>query len=115
MQNTAGRDGQSDDRNDNSFSVVSNLVSLVDHIRASMKALELAIARELPSLDEETHDNVVVLDDITPCYVKANAALHACEAALGVALNCLLDTKASGCEAGGLAGNSRSGGLANCA
>jgi hypothetical protein len=80
---------QSDRPNDNYSSVVSDLVSLIEHMQASMKMLEGAIARELPLSGQEAGDNVIVLDDITPCYVKANAALHACKAGLGVALHFL--------------------------
>ena len=80
---------QPDGQNDNYSSVVSDLVSLIEHMQASMKMLEGAIARELPSSGQEAGDNVIVLDDITPCYVKANAALHACKAGLGVALHFL--------------------------
>ena len=37
---------QSDGQNDNCSSVVSDLVSLIEHMQASMKMLEGAIARE---------------------------------------------------------------------
>ncbi len=57
--------------------------------------LEPAIARELPPGESEADDDVVVLDDVTPCYLKANAALNACKAGLGIALHFLLDTEAS--------------------
>ena len=40
MQDTAGSYPQPDSRNDNYFSVVSDLMSLVEHIQASMKMLE---------------------------------------------------------------------------
>ena len=80
---------QSDGQNDNCSSVVSDLVSLIEHMQASMKMLEGAIARELPLAGQEIGDNVIVLDDITPCYLKANAALQACKARLGVALHAL--------------------------
>jgi hypothetical protein len=82
-------DVQPDGQIDNYSSVVSDLVSLIEHMQASMKMLEGAIARELPLADQEIGDNVIVLDDITPCYLKANAALHACKAGLGVALHSL--------------------------
>ena len=88
-------DIQPDDRNDNYRSVVSDLVSLIEHMQASMKMLEGAIARELPLGGQEAANNVVVLDDITPCYVKANAALHACNAGLGVALRFLAGAEPS--------------------
>ena len=37
-----------DTRNDNHSSVVSDLMSLIDHMQASMKLLEGAIASKLP-------------------------------------------------------------------
>ena len=116
MQDMAGSYAQSDSRNDNYFSVVSDLISLAAHIQASMNMLETAIARELPAGDPETYENVIVLDDVTPCYVKANAALHACKAGLEVALHCMLDTEMPEYGAGGFAGGQRGlADLANCA
>ena len=52
-----------------------------------MKLLEAAIARESAPGNQEAAGNVFVLDDVTPRYVKANAALNACNAGLGVALH----------------------------
>jgi hypothetical protein len=89
MHSATGGSVQPDSQNDNFSSVVSDLVALIEHMQASMKMLEGAIARELPLAGQEVGDNVIVLDDITPCYVKANAALHACRAGLGVALHFL--------------------------
>ena len=43
--------------------------------------------------DRETGRNVVVLDDVTPRYVRARAALNSCEAHLGAALRFLQDTR----------------------
>jgi hypothetical protein len=108
MQNMAGSTPQPDSRNDHYFSVVSDLMSLVEHIQASMKMLETAIAWELPAGDPEAYEDVVVLDDVTPCYMKANAALHACQAGLGSALHCLLDAETSEYGADGFAGRDRS-------
>jgi hypothetical protein len=88
-------EAQPDDRNDNCSAVVSDLVALIAHMQASMKMLEGAIARELTLVGQEAADNVVVLDDITPCYVRANAALHACNAGLGVALRFLAGAEPS--------------------
>ncbi len=96
MQDEAGSYPQPNSRNDNYFSVVSDLMSLAAHIQASMNMLETAIARELPAGDPEAYENVIVLDDVTPCYVKANAALHACKAGLEVALHCMLDSRDAG-------------------
>jgi hypothetical protein len=97
MQNAAGgsASAQSDARNDAHRSIVSDLKSLIDHVRASMKLIELVIAREASAGNQEIAAGVVVLDDVTPRYVKVNAALSACHAGLGVALHYLLDAKAS--------------------
>lgn len=89
----SGASVQSDFRGDGHHSMVSELVSLIAHVEASMKLLEAAIARELASGDQDIAANVVVLDDITPRYVKAKAALNTCNAGLGVALHVLLDAR----------------------
>ena len=116
MQDMAGSYPRPDSRNDNYFSIVSDLMSLAAHIQASMNMLETAIARELPAGDPEAYENVVVLDDVTPCYVKANAALHACKAGLGAALHCMRDTETPEYGADGFAARQRSAAdLANCA
>jgi hypothetical protein len=93
MQSATYRDVQPEDREDSYSSVVSDLRSLIEHMQASMNMLEGAIARELPLGSQDAGDNVIVLDDITPCFVKANAALHACKAGLGVALDFLAGTE----------------------
>jgi hypothetical protein len=90
---SAPRGVQPDRPHDNYSSVVSDLVSLIEHMQASMKMLEAAIARELSLGGQEAGDNVIVLDDITPCYVKANAVLQACKAELGAALHSLWGTE----------------------
>jgi hypothetical protein len=114
MHDMAGSYPQSDSRNDNYFSVVSDLMSLAAHIQASMNMLETAIARELPAGDPEAYENVVVLDDVTPCYVKANNALHVCKAGLVAALHCVLEMPEYGAD--GFAGRQRNpADLANCA
>jgi hypothetical protein len=97
MQNAAGHRAsvQSDDRNDNYRAIVSDLVSLIAQVQASVRLIESAIAGEASLGNEETAANIVALDDVTPRYVKASAALHACNAGLGVALHILLDTWSS--------------------
>ena len=97
MQNAAGSpaSAQSDSRNDSYRAIVSDLVSLIEHIQASMKLIESAIATESPLGNQEVGANIVVLDDVTPRYVRANAALNACHAGLGAALHFLLDTRTS--------------------
>jgi hypothetical protein len=53
MQNAEGGgvSARSDDRNDGNGSIVSELVSLIEHARASMKLIESAIAMEPPLSD----------------------------------------------------------------
>jgi hypothetical protein len=82
-------------RNDGDQSIVSDLVSLIVRVKHSMELLETAIAREAVSAGRDIASDVVVLDDVTPRYVKANAALASCRAGLGVALHALLDSTAS--------------------
>ena len=97
MQNAA--DGgiviEPEDRNDAYNSVVSDLVSLIDHVQASLTLIESTIARETSGGSAEISANVIVLDDVTPPYMRATAALRACDAHLAIALHSLLDSKAS--------------------
>ena len=95
MRNTAGSSRQPDRRNDNYLSVVTDLTSLIERIQASMHMLEPVIARASAPGELEAYDDVVVLDDVTPHYVRANTALDACRARLGVALYGLLGSEAS--------------------
>jgi hypothetical protein len=100
MQNAASdASAQCGGRDDSYNSIVSDLVSLIAHIQASMKLIEAAIARETPLDNQEASADVVVLDDVTPRYVKANAALNACHAGLGVALHFLMDSRTAKREA----------------
>jgi hypothetical protein len=109
MQNAEGRDAsfQFDDLNYNYRSIVSDLVSLIGRVQASIKLIESAIVRESPAGDLEVAANVVVLDDVTPRYLKAGAALNTCHAGLGAALHGLLDAKTSQDEASERAGYGR--------
>ena len=81
------------DRNEGHQSIVSELASLIEHVQASMELLEAAIAGESVPGNQEATGNVFVLDDVTPRYLKASAALSACNASLGVALHYLQDAK----------------------
>jgi hypothetical protein len=96
MQNAEGGDAsfQFNDRDYSYRSIVSDLVSLIEHVRSSIELIESAIVRESPPSDPEGA-NIIVLDDITPRYVTAGAALNTCNAGLGVALHVLLDTRTS--------------------
>jgi hypothetical protein len=76
-------------------SIVSNLVSLAGHVQASLQLIEQTLAREAALGNHETSAGIVVLDDVTPRYLKASAALKACDAGLGVVLDLLLDSEAA--------------------
>jgi hypothetical protein len=92
MQNAASdASTPSGGQNDSYNSIVSDLVSLIAHVQASIKQIETVIAAEAPLGDQEISADVVVLDDVTPRYVKAGAALNTCHAGLGVALHFLMD------------------------
>jgi hypothetical protein len=98
MQNAAG-DGVAQaphDRNDAYRAVVSDLVSLAEHVQKSLRLIEQTIAREtLPETlpgSPESSTNIIVLDDVSPRYMKAVAALQACDVNLGTALRSLRDS-----------------------
>jgi hypothetical protein len=98
MQNAAG-DGvalAAYDQNATYRAVVSDLVSLIKHVQKSLRLIEQTIARETsPEMtpgSPESSTNIIVLDDISPRYIKADAALQACDVNLGIALRSLLDS-----------------------
>jgi hypothetical protein len=101
MQNAAGggASGQFDSRNDSPRAIVSDLVSLIEHVQASIRLIEQAIVRESRLGNQEVGANVIVLDDVTPRYESANTALNRCSAGLGVALHFLRDAGTSKHEA----------------
>jgi hypothetical protein len=94
MQNAAG-DGVAEaahDQNDAYRAVVSDLVSLVEHVQNSLRLIEQMIAGETSPCSSESSTNVIVLDDVSPRYMKAAAAVQACDVNLGIALRSLLDS-----------------------
>jgi hypothetical protein len=95
MQNAAAGDAsiQSADRMDGHHSIVSDLLSLIEHVQASIALIEGTLAREAALGNADIPANVVVLDDVTPRYMKTSAALSTCRAGLGVALHVLLDVR----------------------
>jgi hypothetical protein len=95
---------QSDNRNDSYNSIISNLGALIEQVRANMKLIESAITGEASPGDQEVAANIVLLDDVTPRYVRANAALNACNAGLGAALHLLEDIRSSNQETAGAEG-----------
>ncbi|MCK1518024.1 hypothetical protein IVB22_37200 [Bradyrhizobium sp. 190] len=97
MQNAAG-DGvaqASDDQNGAYRATVSDLVSLVEHVQKCLRLIEQTIVGETSPRIAESSTNVIVLDDVSPRYMKAAAALQACDVSLGTALRSLLDSSDS--------------------
>ena len=97
MQNAAG-DGVAQaphDQNAAYRTVVSDLVSLAERVQNSLRLIEQMIARETPPEtplgSSESSTSVIVLDDVSPRYMKAAAAVRACNVNLGIALRSLLD------------------------
>lgn len=96
MQNAAG-DGVAQaphGPNDAYRAVVSDLVSLVEHVRRSLRLIEQTIARDTSPGSPESSIDLFVLDDISPRYMKAVVAVQACDVNLGIALRSLLDSGA---------------------
>ncbi len=91
MQNaTAQEVVPPNDRDEGFYAVVSDLVSLTDRVQASIKLLERVQAQQ-GAAEAELAD-LVVLDDVTPLYAKAGAALDACNASLSSALQFLIQS-----------------------
>jgi cytochrome c peroxidase len=97
MRNAEGGAGstRSGDQNDGRHSIVSDFVSLIEHVQASMALIETAIAAEASPGSQQAAADIIVLDDVTPRYQSASAALGTCNARLEAALLLLLDTNAS--------------------
>lgn len=81
-----GTQPESADRNEAYRMVVSDLASVIGHVRRSLELVESEIARG-PDADEAA--DIIVLDDVTPGYSRAQAALRECEAGLSAALHLL--------------------------
>jgi hypothetical protein len=81
-----------EDRNHVYHSIVSDLVSLIEHVQASLTLIEQVAAGEASRGDQDVAANIIVLDDVTPRYATASAALKVCNADLGIALLSLLDS-----------------------
>lgn len=96
---------KSGDRDETYRSVVTDLAGLLEQIHASLELVEQAIAVEASAGKEDIGTDVVVLDDVTPGYVKAGASLRACEASLGLALHLLREPLTTG--GGAAAGDAR--------
>ena len=81
------------DRDDGLYVVEPEIASLIDRARTSIKLIEAAQARQ-GTAEAELAD-VVVPDDIAPLYAQARAALAACNASLGTALQFLIASTAA--------------------
>ena len=102
MQNAAGDDVAH--QNAAYRAVVSDVVGLVERVQDSLRLIEQTIAKETasetapetspetPHGGPESSTNVIVLDDVSPRYMKSAAALQACGVNLGIALRSLLDS-----------------------
>ena len=87
--NRAGRDtGQ--DPAASLMSIVADMMSLIVHVQASARLIEAEIRRG--DADGKERADVVILDDVTPCYAAACEALSACNAGLDAALQTILGT-----------------------
>jgi hypothetical protein len=93
------------DRDDVYRSVVADLAGLAERIQASLALVEQAIAVEMSAGKEDMAADIIVLDDVTPGYVRASAALEASGASLGLALHLLQEPMTVG--AGGAASDAR--------
>jgi hypothetical protein len=74
---------------DSGDSLIKELQSLSERVRAVTRAINTAIALERISSSTDTAADVVVLDDVTPRYLRANSALQACNIHLDGALQFL--------------------------
>ena len=71
--------------------IAADLRSLIAQIEISMRRIEAIISQE-DGGDETGSAGVFVLDDVTPRYATASAALGACRIGLDLALRCLADS-----------------------
>jgi len=98
---------KSDDRDDIYRSVVADLAGLLERIHASLELVEQAIVVEMSAGKEDIGADVIVLDDVTPGYMKAGTALRACSASLGLALHLLQEPLTMGAGGGTASGDGR--------
>ena len=71
--------------------IAAELRLLIAQIETSMRLIDAAMDQEHSS-DPEGSADVFMLDDVTPRYATANAALNACRADLGHALQYLSES-----------------------
>ena len=93
MENAVVVAARLDEGNDPCGLIMTDLVALIGHVKASLRLIEAAIARE--ALLAARQADTVVLDDMTPRYLTASTALKARDADLGTALDRLRDSGAA--------------------
>ncbi|PIT05758.1 hypothetical protein TSA1_37270 [Bradyrhizobium nitroreducens] len=78
--------------------IAADLRALITRIESSMRLIDAAMM-EADTLetgfacgDPAGSADIIVLDDVTPRYATASAALSACRAGLGHALQCLSES-----------------------
>jgi hypothetical protein len=76
--------------NDAYHAVVSDLVSLVEHVHNSLRLIEQMIAREVSPGAPESSTNVIMLDDVFSNYTKTAAAVQARDVNLGIAVPAMM-------------------------
>jgi len=75
--------------------IAAELRSLIARIEISMRLIDAAMDSEYDSAilsADLSSSEIVVLDDVTPRYARASAALNACRAELGHALETLSES-----------------------
>ncbi len=76
--------------------ITADLRSLIARIENSMHLIDATMAREDMAREDDSaiagSTDIFVLDDVTPRYATASAALSACRAALDHALQCLSES-----------------------
>ncbi|MBR0704485.1 hypothetical protein JQ599_31590 [Bradyrhizobium diazoefficiens] len=79
--------------------IAADLRALITRIESSMRLIDAAMMEagvlETGS-DPAGSADIFVLDDVTPRYATASAALNACRAGLGHALQCLSEAGTPG-------------------
>lgn len=92
MQNFAGVDPIVAAPNGDSRQLIAaDLRSLIARIETSMRLIAAAMAHE-QTVDEPGSIDVFVLDDVSPRYATASAALSTCKSGLDLALQGLSDS-----------------------
>lgn len=86
--------------NDSRQLIAADLRALITRIESSMRLIDAATMETglLEAGDPAGSADFFVLDDVTPRYATASAALNACRADLGQALRCLSDFGSPGME-----------------